>query len=491
MLKLGQFVPTVGNRWQGMRGWAALVLCLAACGGVSTRDHDADSGGRGSGAPSGSGGRTGGGKADPGGVAVPPDDQGGLGGHHEVGGDCCSGAPAPDWYCQAPAVDASPTAAETVPGDVIGRELLVDESGNSYVLGTVSTEPGWYLLKLQPGGAQSWSKHLGYAGKSHSASLRFASNGDLLVGVVEDLSQATQHLEIFRYQNTGELVAQHLIAQPNGPDGPSDDRLQVFDNGDELEVWGSFSGQWAVASTTLHATSALDAYRIRVAANGDVVDTAQFVRAKYNRINHGVRVDGTTYLAVTGQARDTDPLLVALDDTLTPLWEHPLDEGTTPFRVAVRDGTLVVGGMRSETLFLATLDADTGDTLSSTEIPSIFNMTALGLLPDAGVLVGGVATPYATLGGVTFESDTGGPFVAAFSLGGEHLWSTFYCAEFGATVQGLGFGAGELRGLISFEGDVDLGSRQLVGAGSALLTLPNPESSAGGVGGMGGAAAGD
>ncbi len=488
MWNVGQVVPGRAGRGGVVGVWIALVLCwAAACGGgvedgsgvepEAPDETSAGSGGRGSGA--------GAGQSEAGTASSH-----GLGGHQD-GGDCCTGAPAPDAYCQAPAVSASPEAAEVIPNDVEGSELLVDEQGDSYVVGTTSSEPGFYLLKLGADTGLVWSRYLGDESASYGAALRFASNGDLLVGAVVSQSTSAQRIAIFRYDRAGALIAERVIAQPNGPEGASDPRLQIFDNGEDLEIWGSFSGSWSVASTTLEATSALDIYRIRLTPSGEVVDAAQFDRANYNRINHGVTDgSGTTYLAVAGQvasAVDTEPMLVALDDTLTPIWEHPLENEVVPYRLVHNDGTLVVAGLHLQMLFLGTLDAATGETVSWTEIARASAVTSLSLLPDANIVLGGQAPSTTNFGGELLDSNLGeGPFVAAFSALGDHQWSTLYCLD-GPALKALSYAGGTLKGLLTFSGQLELDSIQLSEGSSALLTLPTTGAGAGGAGGVGGA----
>jgi hypothetical protein len=471
---MGQFVPMARKR-RRLESWSPVALALllaSACGGMAD-DGSADAEN-----PDGFGGS--GGVARPGVGGTEPTDGGtgsaatsggagtslgtgnGGGGDDGIGGTGSEGEG--NYYCQSWQVAVKPARADLVPNQVAGQSLLVDSEGFSYVVGTSPGTQGTFLLKLDGNGALLWSRTLSAESESEDTALRLVSDGDLLIGFMEEASQGGRRISLLRYDSEGNLLMEYEVADPIPLANP---HLEIFEtDAGGLDVWGRFSGSWSVGPTTLEATDP-ELFRLRFASTGEVVEAQQI---SGNLIQDAV-VDeaGITYLALTD-----NPDIIALDDDLMPVGEHSLEADLLgDRRLELVDGQLLVVGIDvDEQLFLGRFDLVSGGGSYWKAGTGVTSVTSLAVLPDASVVVSGHAGNYADFGGEVLSNGPGdGPFVAAFSTTNEHVWSTMYCSEGGATLPALGFGGGTLRALIAFDYDLELGSEHFDGGPSAVLTL--------------------
>jgi hypothetical protein len=175
---------------------------------------------------------------------------------------------------------------------------------------------------------------------------------------------------------------------------------------------------------------------------------------------------------------DPDPnrsgFVAALDANLNPLWQrsvHELEVHADADRLRVSHlrmlgDTLVLAGTVSRGedsgVFVDRLDAASGGLTESHLYPGPSSLTALSVLSDGSVLFGGILDTGTDLGGGPLLSEDGeGPFLAHFAENGDHLWSTLFCSGFAASVRGVRFVGGAVRGLFAFNGHLEFGSSRV------------------------------
>ena len=483
MVNVGQLVPRASKR-RVLSGWAPLAAlwCLhVACGGMSDELTNEGAPGGSSGARASEPSR-GSSSSDDAGAGVDGTTHQGGQAQRAEGGSSAQG-PLPEGgapqngeggnSAQGPTDEPGCSSyggqtedhASLVPNQIAAQDLVVDDDGFSYVVGTSTEAPGSFLLKLDGTGALLWSRNLGTETATADPTLRLTSDGHVLIGVIEGYAQGGRQISLFRYDADGTWVSEYFVPEPL-PQGAAHPHLEIFEAGaGDIYLWGSFAGSWPVGPTMLDANSSLDVFRLRLSPAGDVVEAKQFSSAEYNRINHAVVDDtGVTYVAVSGQEAsgiDSDPFVVALDDDLSPLWEARFDPYRVPRGLALFEGELLVVGSQQNMLFLANLDPETSDITSSSAFFASFKEPwPFAALADGRFVVGSDLT------------------VAALSSSGGYSLVAEYCSSGAGHVQALSYGGGSLRAVVAFDYDLDLGSEELDEGPSALLTLtPNPTNS--------------
>jgi len=100
------------------------------------------------------------------------------------------------------------------------------------------------------------------------------------------------------------------------------------------------------------------------------------------------------------------------------------------------------------------------------------HVSALSLLPDGGLLLGGYASRPADFGGGVLSGGVGpDPFALRLDAAVAHQWSTFLCATGSADVSGAGHDGSSPVLLVEYGNDLTLGAKQQTGYGSVLLDM--------------------
>jgi hypothetical protein len=450
----------------------------------------------------------------------------GMGGSAGAGGTGGSGGAPPEPTCEASDVTVSPAAHWQLPGSARGQAVISDAAGATYIAGELPDDEaidfgggelegaqGLFVLKLDASGAHVWSRRFGSDfGLQKVTTLSFAADGDLLVGGLTgsttdlgggpESEASVPQLFAARYHTDGAFVESYLIPTSNSVPELSA-VVEMPDGG--LDLWGYFSTEFSVGSTTLNSAGEADVFVVRFSADGAVTDVKQYGDARNDHVYDAVSdAAGNTYLLgfsyyqVNFGANPIDldgessSFVVKLGSDLIPAWQELIGGGGSYPRRAELDGTeLVVAGdsysassydgidVPRGNLFVFRIDTADGSGISGNGYETEgygASLTALSLLADGGLVLGGTISPSNDFGGGLLPDGVNSdPFVARYAANGEHVWSTKFCAVSNAKIQGFGHDADSLLVLADFPGDLTLGSEALTGLSSALLDMPVEE----------------
>jgi hypothetical protein len=429
--------------------------------------------------------------------------------------------------CSMSDVQRAPAAAQLL-GNVPSLEataLLTDETGAIYVGGTVGQREavdfgggalaaggGNFLLKLDGQRRHVWSKRFGAAfGIEQVKSLKFAANGDLLVGGVTSLDadlgggpkpHATgPQFYVARYTRSGAFVQGHVILTANSI--PTLSSVIEAPSGEYLLI-GSFLGTVPFGATMRTSAGEADAFIARVSSTGSLIDVRQYGRQRNDLVFDAVSAsDGTLYLlGFSYHAVDfgQNPIelgsnglsyVVALDSALRPIWQKLVGSGGAyPRRALLDGGTLVVAGdaygnvyygdqqtgaLPTAHTFVFRIDRATGALERGDTYDTSGNgaqITSLAGFGD-GIAIGGHIGPNADFGGGPLTSSQVAqlPFVARFDATGRHVWSTLFCSSQTRGVSAITAAGSTPVVALPFQYDLELGAFRFPGRGTALLEM--------------------
>jgi hypothetical protein len=429
--------------------------------------------------------------------------------------------------CSASDVQRAPASAQLVgnAASVEATALLTDETGATYVAGTVGhmhavdfgggplpAGGGIFLLKLDAQRRHVWSKRFGAAfGIEQVKSLRFATNGELLVGGVTGLDTdlgggAKPHATgpqfyVARYNRNGGFVHGHVLLTSTSI--PTLSAVLEAPSGEYL-LFGSFLGMAPFGTTMRTSAGEEDAFIARLSSSGTLVDVRQYGRQRNDLIFDAVSADdgtlylvGFSYYAVDfGQnpielGSNALSYVVALDSALRPIWQKLVGSGGAYPRRALLDGAALVvagdaygnvyygdaqtGALPKANTFVFRIDRASGtlqrgDTYETTGHGA--QVKALTRFPD-GLMIAGYVGPPAYFGGGPLTSSQVAqlPFVARFDASGRHLWSTLFCSTQTRGVSAIAAAGATPLVALPFHYDLELGAARFPGRGTALLEM--------------------
>lgn len=451
----------------------------------------------------------------------------GAGGSGGGGGSGGSGGMLPAAMCEASFVAQPPQAIKVLPAGADSTRLLNDASGNVYVAGVVPAMAAadfgggelpagkrLFLVKYDAQGQHVWSKRFGSMyGLETVASFVFAPDGTLLVGGITptdtDLGGGPEptamvaQLYAARYDLDGEFLGSYLL--PTSNEVPHLAGVAQMPNG-EVNFWGDFSADFKVGETTLSSQGEADIFFVRFSAAGQILEGKSF-GDKRNDLLFDVVVDasGNTYLAGFSFYQvdfgsspielgdKSSSFVVRLNSAQVPVWQELIGGGGSyPRRALLHDDELVVAGdsyseiwygdstsgaLPEGGVYVLRLDTADGSLAAGNAYGAQDDqarVSALSLLPGAGLAVGGYALPPADFGGGVLSGGVGSePFVLVLDGAGAHQWSTFFCSTAKADVTGLGSNGDGPLVLVDYVQDLTLGEEPaLMGNGAALLEMP-------------------
>jgi hypothetical protein len=446
------------------------------------------------------------------------------GGGGSGGGGGTGGAP-PAPTCSASDVQRPPTSSAPLPAGADSTHLLSDSSGNVYLAGTVPEKGAvdfgggplpegkrLFLVKLDAQGEHVWSRRFGSQyGLETVETFTFAPDGSLLMGGITPMDtdlgggpEATSpvaQLYAVRYDTDGTFLGSYMLPSSNSV--PHLAGVAQMPNG-EINFWGDFSTEFKAGATTLTPEGEADIFFVRFSEAGSILEAKSF-GDKRNDLLFDVVTDelGNTYLLGFSFYKvdfGSDPIdlgtnalsfVVRLNSDQTPVWQKLVGSGGSYPRRALldRDELVVAGDAYGEVYYddassgalpsgavyalrLDTADGSlvSGDTYAPGKIGA--HVSALSLLLDGGLLLGGYAQPPADFGGGLLSGGVGyEPFALRVDAAGAHQWSTFFCATGNADVRGAGNDASSPVLLIEYSKDLTLGDEQHTGYGTVLLHM--------------------
>ncbi|HXK19434.1 MAG TPA: hypothetical protein VNG33_16600, partial [Polyangiaceae bacterium] len=441
------------------------------------------------------------------------------------GGSGGSGGKPPAPTCKASEVQRPPASSVPLPAGTDSTRLLSDSDGNLYLAGTVpekdpvdfgggSLPAGkrLFLVKLDAQGKHVWSRRFGSQfGLETVESLVFAPDGSLLMGGITPMdtdlgggpepTSPVAQLYAVRYDTDGKFLSSYLLPSANAL--PHLAGVAQMPNG-EVNFWGDFSTAFKAGATTLTPKGESDIFFVRFSAAGSILEAKSF-GDKRNDLLFDVVTDelGNTYLLGFSYYKvdfGSNPIdlgtnalsfVVRLNSAQTPVWQKLVGSGGSyPRRALLDQDQLVVAGdayggvyydnavsgaLTSGAVYVLRVDtADgslvSGDSYASGKIGA--HVSALGLMPDGGLLLGGYAQPPADFGGGLLSGGVGSdPFVLRVDAAGGHQWSTFFCATGNADVTGAGHDGSSPVLLVEYSSDLTLGAEQHAGYGTVLLDM--------------------
>ena len=442
-----------------------------------------------------------------------------------TGGSGGSGGMPPAPMCQASDVKRPPTSSVQLPAGTDSTRLLSDSSGNLYLAGTVPEKdavdfgggplPGGkrlFLVKLDSKGRHVWSRRFGSQfGLETVETLAFAPDGSLLMGGITPMdtdlgggpepTSTVAQLYAVRYDTDGKFLKSYLLPSSNAV--PHLAGVAQMPNG-EVNFWGDFSAEFKAGATTLTPKGEADIFFVRFSAAGSILDAKSF-GDKRNDLLFDVVTDalGNTYLLGFSYYKldfGSNPIdlgtnalsfVVCLNSAQTPVWQKLVGSGGSyPRRALLDQDELVVvgdaygdvyydnsasGALPSGSVYALRVDTADGSLLSAdTYAPKKTgtHVSALSLLSDGGLLIGGYAQPPADFGGGLLSGGVGSdPFALRVDAAGAHQWSTFFCATGNADVTAAGHDGSSPVLLVEYSKDLSLGDEQHTGYGTVLLEM--------------------
>jgi hypothetical protein len=441
------------------------------------------------------------------------------------GGSGGTGGTAPQPTCKTSDVQRPPTSSVVLPAGADSTHLLSDSGGNLYLAGTLPEKgavdfggdplPGGkrlFLVKLDAQGKHVWSRRFGSQyGLETVETFAFAPDGSLLLGGITPMdtdlgggpepTSPVAQLYAARYDTDGKFLSSYLL--PSSNTVPHLAGVAQMPNG-ELNFWGDFTTEFKAGATTLTPKGEADIFFVRFSAAGSILEAKSF-GDKRNDLLFDVVTDelGNTYLLGFSYYKvdfGSDPIdlgtnalsfVVRLNSAQSPVWQKLVGSGGSYPRRALldQDELVVAGDAYGEVYYdnsssgalvsggVYVLRADTvdgslvrGDTYASEKIGA--RISALSLLPDGGLLLGGYAQPPADFGGGVLSGGVGyDPFALRVDAAGAHQWSTFLCATGSADVTGAGHDGSSPVLLVEYNKDLTLGDEQQSGYGSVLLDM--------------------
>jgi hypothetical protein len=405
-----------------------------------------------------------------------------------------------------------------------GNALAVDASDNvlfgGYVTGPVDLGCGplpiaagvdaGLLMKLTPAGNCTWSKAFG--DKAQMVGVAVDPSGNVLTtgmygvdinlgnGLVTSLGGNDGFIAKF------DALGNHLWSKTFGDAAAQSPDSVATDASGNVIAYGYFSGTVDFGGGALGSAGGLDLYLAKFSPTGTHLWSKRFGDASNQQTAHGLAVDASGNILITGTAYGTvnfggvslttlgggDVFVAKLDSSGNHLWSKRFGDATNQVGSGIATdaagdvylsgyflGTMNFGGANLSTLggadtYLAKLDPS-GNHLWSMRGGGLSNQSAVNVAVDpfGNVSIIGVLTGSGSFGGGTLTSAGGTDIlVAKYDPSGNHLWSKSFGDPGTQGVKGLttdSAGSLLLTGILT--GAVDFGGGAIVGNGGEDVCL--------------------